>query len=109
LRSHIHKNPDDEHDVQVLISAHKRHQMHNIIAEREINTPKDFVLAGIKSIRDKKQFIEYHKKQEVYFKATSSKQVFGENIVPQPTSQPPSVVHTPQATSNPHSKADVAA
>jgi hypothetical protein len=104
-RSHIHKDPKHELDVQALITSHKKHKMHEVVPERElpsVNKPKDYMRAGVLSIRDKKVLCEYHAKREVYFKAASSKQQYNNDTTPPPSPKVPPAMRPPSPPPSPH-------
>lgn len=97
-RSHIHKNPKHELDIQALVDAHKEHEIHNVVPGRKIhkdNKAKDVIEAGIQSVCEGNILKDFHTNREVYFNRISTEQVFDDvdTPIPSPSATSPAALN----------------
>ncbi|KAG9083546.1 hypothetical protein FRC07_013892, partial [Ceratobasidium sp. 392] len=84
-RSHKHKDPKHEMDVQALMAQHKKHNIHAHTPGRDIKSTdkaKDAMKAGLLSVRDRNILGDYYEKRQVFFRSSSSLQLSDENDPP---------------------------
>ncbi|KAG8739151.1 hypothetical protein FRC10_006098 [Ceratobasidium sp. 414] len=91
-RSHIHKNPDREGDIRVLMSLHSAADTHIEVLNRKIkleDITKDYMAMGTRALKEKK-LVEFAEQRELYFTGISDENRFDPHIYTPPITPLPS-------------------
>ncbi|QRV87239.1 hypothetical protein RhiJN_15257 [Ceratobasidium sp. AG-Ba] len=97
-RSHIHKDPKHEADIQTLARTHRKFSTHKVEPGRAIKNKdkaKDARKLGIIAIRNDGTLEKYHTKRNAYNRFTSSRQYSDDYITPPPSPRVQSPVSSP--------------
>ncbi|KAG9086929.1 hypothetical protein FRC06_002811 [Ceratobasidium sp. 370] len=86
--SHIHKTPNYELDVQVLMRHHGTFKVHDAVPSRKINAAdniKDICKDGILAVKERDVLKVYHEKRDIFTRANSSLQLYEDAHTPSPS------------------------